>query len=108
MSNLCGASHLCGAVDLPNVVFTDAGGTSFDIGLITDGSITHYDLYPTVDRWRTQITAIKISSIGAGGGYCAAVGYLVWLGTSEQSVDLRPHRLLPNVGQHHYRHSFGR
>jgi len=71
VSGLCGASHLCSGIDLPNVVFTDAGGTSFDIGLITDGSITHYDLYPTVDRWRTQITAIKITSIGAGGGSIA-------------------------------------
>jgi len=53
---------------MPNVVFCDTGGTSFDIGLITDGSITHYDLYPTIDRWRTQLTAIKITSIGAGGG----------------------------------------
>ena len=71
VSGLCGASHLCSQIDLPNAVFTDAGGTSFDIGLITDGSITHYDLYPTVDRWRTQITAIKITSIGAGGGSIA-------------------------------------
>ncbi len=71
VSGLCGASHLCRQINLPNVVFTDAGGTSFDIGLITDGSITHYDLYPTVDRWRTQVTAIKITSIGAGGGSIA-------------------------------------
>ncbi len=71
VSGLCGAAHLCSGVDLPDVVFTDAGGTSFDIGLITDGSITHYDLYPTVDRWRTQLTAIKITSIGAGGGSIA-------------------------------------
>ncbi|OGO31760.1 MAG: hypothetical protein A2Z29_05105 [Chloroflexi bacterium RBG_16_56_11] len=71
VSGLCGAARLCAGVNLPNVVFTDAGGTSFDIGLITDGSITHYDLYPTVDRWRTQITAIKITSIGAGGGSIA-------------------------------------
>lgn len=71
VSGLCGAARLCSGINLPNVVFTDAGGTSFDIGLITDGSITHYDLYPTVDRWRTQITAIKITSIGAGGGSIA-------------------------------------
>ena len=71
VSGLCGASNLCGEVGLPNVVFTDAGGTSFDIGLVTEGSITHYDLYPTVDRWRTQLTAIKITSIGAGGGSVA-------------------------------------
>ncbi len=71
VSGLCGAARLCGGIGLPNVVFCDTGGTSFDIGLITDGSITHYDLYPTVDRWRTQITAIKIASIGAGGGSIA-------------------------------------
>ncbi|MFH1646439.1 MAG: hydantoinase/oxoprolinase family protein [Chloroflexota bacterium] len=71
VSGLCGAARLCTSVGLPNVVFCDTGGTSFDVGLITDGSITHYDLYPTVDRWRTQITAIKITSIGAGGGSIA-------------------------------------
>jgi N-methylhydantoinase A len=71
VSGLCGAARLCGSVNLPNVVFCDTGGTSFDIGLVTDGSITHYDLYPTVDRWRTQLTAIKIASIGAGGGSIA-------------------------------------
>jgi N-methylhydantoinase A len=71
VSGLCGAASLCSGIGLPNVVFCDTGGTSFDIGLITDGSITHYDLYPTVDRWRTQLTAIKIASIGAGGGSIA-------------------------------------
>ena len=71
VSGLCGAAHLCRETSLPNVVFTDAGGTSFDVGVITDGSITHYDLYPTIDRWRTQVTAIKITSIGAGGGSVA-------------------------------------
>ena len=71
VSGLCGAATLCTSVGMPNVVFCDTGGTSFDIGLITEGSITHYDLYPTIDRWRTQITAIKIASIGAGGGSIA-------------------------------------
>ncbi len=71
VSGLCGAAHLCTGIGLPDIVFCDTGGTSFDIGLITDGSITHYDLYPTVDRWRTQLTAIKIASIGAGGGSIA-------------------------------------
>ena len=71
VSGLCGAAHLCNGIGLPDVVFCDTGGTSFDIGLITEGSITHYDLYPTVDRWRTQLTAIKIASIGAGGGSIA-------------------------------------
>ena len=71
VSGLCGAARLCNSVNQPNVVFCDTGGTSFDIGLVTDGSITHYDLYPTVDRWRTQLTAIKIASIGAGGGSIA-------------------------------------
>lgn len=71
VSGLRGAAYLCGQIGLPNVVFTDAGGTSFDVGVVAEGGIAYYDLYPTVDRWRTQVTAIKITSIGAGGGSIA-------------------------------------
>jgi N-methylhydantoinase A/acetophenone carboxylase len=56
---------------LPNIVYTDVGGTSFDIGVIAEGSLKYYDLYPTIDRWRTQVTTIRTTSIGAGGGSIA-------------------------------------
>ncbi len=75
VAGLCGAASIGKQYGIPNIVYTDAGGTSFDIGVITEGSIRHYDLYPTIDRWRTQVTAIKTMSIGAGGGSIA------WLNT---------------------------
>jgi N-methylhydantoinase A/acetophenone carboxylase len=47
------------------------GGTSFDIGLIADGAIRTQDFIPVIDRWRTNIPAIEVKSIGAGGGSMA-------------------------------------
>ncbi len=71
VSGLCGAAFVGKDFGLPNIVYTDVGGTSFDIGVIAEGSVRYYDLYPTIDRWRTQVTTIKTTSIGAGGGSIA-------------------------------------
>jgi N-methylhydantoinase A len=71
VSGLCGAATVGGNFGLPNIVYTDVGGTSFDIGVIAEGTIKYYDMYPSVDRWRTQVTTIRTSSIGAGGGSIA-------------------------------------
>lgn len=56
-----------------NVIFTDMGGTSFDIGVITGGRLRTYDFIPVIDRWRTNIPAIEVKSVGAGGGSIAWV-----------------------------------
>jgi N-methylhydantoinase A len=77
VAGLCGASAVGKQFDLPNIVYTDVGGTSFDIGVIAEGAIRYYDLYPTIDRWRTQVTSIKTSSIGAGGGSIAWLNLLL-------------------------------
>ena len=53
------------------------GGTSFDIGVITDGRLKTYDFIPVIDRWRTNIPAIEVKSIGAGGGSIAWVNTLM-------------------------------
>lgn len=71
VAGLCGAAYVGNRFGLSNIVYTDVGGTSFDIGVIAEGTIKYYDLYPTVDRWRTQVTTIKTNSIGAGGGSIA-------------------------------------
>lgn len=60
-----------------NVIFTDMGGTSFDIGVITGGRLSTYDFIPVIDRWRTNIPAIEVKSIGAGGGSIAWVNELM-------------------------------
>jgi len=77
VSGLCGASFVGKSEGLPNIVYTDVGGTSFDIGVIAEGTIKYYDLYPTIDRWRTQVTSIKTTSIGAGGGSIAWLNELL-------------------------------
>ena len=71
VAGLTGASSVGNIFGYSNIVYIDVGGTSFDIGVIAEGAIRFYDLYPTVDRWRTQLTMIKTSSIGAGGGSIA-------------------------------------
>lgn len=60
-----------------NIVFTDMGGTSFDIGLIEGGEIKAHDFMPVIDRWRTNIPAIEVKSIGAGGGSIAWINTLM-------------------------------
>jgi N-methylhydantoinase A/acetophenone carboxylase len=60
-----------------NSIFTDMGGTSYDIGVITGGQLKTYDFIPVIDRWRTNIPAIEIKSIGAGGGSIAWINALM-------------------------------
>lgn len=71
VAGLHGALTLGRTYGLENVIFTDMGGTSFDIGLITGGRIRTYDFISVIDRWRTNISAIEVKSIGAGGGSIA-------------------------------------
>jgi N-methylhydantoinase A len=55
-----------------NVITTDMGGTSFDVGLITEG-YWRYAQEPIVERFRILQPIIDIESIGAGGGTIARV-----------------------------------
>ena len=71
VAGLSGALYVSKLYDLPYVVYTDVGGTSFDIGLIAGGELPFYDLVPVIDRWRTQLRTIETNSIGAGGGSIA-------------------------------------
>ncbi|MCC7121683.1 MAG: hydantoinase/oxoprolinase family protein [Gammaproteobacteria bacterium] len=56
---------------LGNVITTDMGGTSFDIGLVVEGGIKHYDFSPTVDRWLVSLPMVHLTALGAGGGSIA-------------------------------------
>jgi N-methylhydantoinase A/acetophenone carboxylase len=60
-----------------NIIFTDMGGTSFDIGVVSGGELRAHDFIPVIDRWRTNIPAIEVKSIGAGGGSIAWVNELM-------------------------------
>lgn len=55
-----------------NVITTDVGGTTFDVGLVMDGFI-NVNREPTVARMLLGVPMIEILSIGAGGGTIAQV-----------------------------------
>jgi len=56
-----------------NVLVTDMGGTSFDIGLIVHGAAHTYDFRPVIDRYWVDMSILETKSIGAGGGSIAWV-----------------------------------
>jgi N-methylhydantoinase A/oxoprolinase/acetone carboxylase beta subunit len=76
VSGLMGAHHVGKSLGYKNVVMTDMGGTSFDVGLVVEDSVRSYDFRPIIDRWMVGITMIKTLSIGAGGGSIASVNKL--------------------------------
>jgi N-methylhydantoinase A len=56
----------------PNVITADMGGTSFDVGLLTDYQFAHAR-EPIAERFRLLQPMIDVESIGAGGGTIARV-----------------------------------
>src|SRR2546423_1818830 len=67
IGGVVGGQALAQRMDLPNVLCTDIGGTSFDIALITDG---RFEITPTPDiaRFVMNSPLVRIDSIGAGTG----------------------------------------
>jgi len=64
------SAHVAKLLKHKNVITTDMGGTSFDVGLITEG-YWRYAQEPIVERFRILQPIIDIESIGAGGGTIA-------------------------------------
>lgn len=65
------SEHLAAETDLGNVVCTDMGGTSFDIGLVVKGGVKFYDFNPVIERWLVNIPMVHLVTLGAGGGSIA-------------------------------------
>jgi len=63
--------QLAAQSNLGNVVSIDMGGTSFDIGLVVEGGIKHYDFNPVIDRWLVTVPMVHLATLGAGGGSVA-------------------------------------
>lgn len=53
-----------------NIISTDVGGTSFDVGLVVNGE-AQYARRPMVDRFLISLPLIDVESIGTGGGSLA-------------------------------------
>jgi N-methylhydantoinase A len=69
---LVASADLAAELDLPNVITSDMGGTSFDVGLVIGGSIVRTDR-TTVGRYEIQLPSVDVRSIGSGGGSIAWV-----------------------------------
>lgn len=77
VAGLMGSSYIGRLYGDKNVVTTDMGGTSFDIGMVAEGSPRFYQFMPVIDRWLVDATIIDTHSIGAGGGSIARVNELI-------------------------------
>jgi N-methylhydantoinase A len=66
------SAYVAQALGHSNVITADMGGTSFDVGLVTEG-YWRYAEEPIVERFRVLQPIIDIESIGAGGGTIARV-----------------------------------
>jgi N-methylhydantoinase A len=54
----------------PNVIATDVGGTSFDVGLVVEGVLPRATR-PRIDRHSVAVPVVDLASIGTGGGSIA-------------------------------------
>jgi N-methylhydantoinase A/oxoprolinase/acetone carboxylase beta subunit len=77
VAGLMGSAYIGGLYGYSNVVATDMGGTSFDIGMVAAGSPRFYQFMPIIDRWVVDATIVDCHSIGAGGGSIARVNSLI-------------------------------
>ena len=66
------SAYMANVLKHDNVITTDMGGTSFDVGMLTNG-YWRYASEPIVERFRVLQPIIDIESIGAGGGTIARV-----------------------------------
>lgn len=71
ISGIIGSMEIGKLYDYENVITTDMGGTSFDMGVIQGGKSHYSDFRPVVDRWMVNIRMIECKTIGAGGGSVA-------------------------------------
>ncbi len=60
VAGVSASEHLAAEADLGNVICTDMGGTSFDIGLVVEGGVKHYDFNPVIERWLVSVPMIHL------------------------------------------------
>ena len=79
VAGVIGGAHVADLYGLPNIIVTDMGGTSFDIGTVVEmggrgdefRGRHFYAHVPMIDRFRVGISMVETKSIGAGGGSIA-------------------------------------
>lgn len=82
-AGMLGSALIANLYGLPNLISTDMGGTSLDIGFIVDGTYS-YQLEPQIEGMPVYVPMIEVSTIGAGGGSIA------WVDARTKEVKVGP------------------
>ena len=83
VSGVMGSAYLGGIMDCPNVITTDLGGTSFDVGVIHKGEpVVSYK--SVVHQYEYFLPKIDVQTLGTGGGS------KVWLDKATRSLRVGP------------------
>jgi len=77
ISGLMGSYHIGRALGYKNVIASDVGGTSFDVGMVVDAGVRSYEFRPIIDRWMVGISMLQTTTMGAGGGSIASINTLL-------------------------------
>jgi N-methylhydantoinase A len=72
VSGVTGSLYLGKLMGLPNLITTDMGGTSFDVGIIHGGQ-PEYSFVSNVVQYEYFLPKVDIQAIGSGGGSLARV-----------------------------------
>ncbi len=70
VGGVIGSAVLGARLGYPNIITSDVGGTSFDVGLIVNGE-PQFAAAPVVDKYHILSPMVDIVSIGAGAGSIA-------------------------------------
>ena len=77
VAGVMGTFYIAPRYGYKNVISADMGGTSFDIGMVAEGSTRFYQFQPIIDTWVVDATMLDVRSIGAGGGSIIQVNPLI-------------------------------
>lgn len=72
VAGVTGSAYLGSAIGQPNIITTDMGGTSFDVGVVHDGEASA-SYTSSVNQYEYSLPKVDIQVIGAGGGSLAWV-----------------------------------
>jgi N-methylhydantoinase A len=86
---ILGCQHLGRLYGEENVICTDVGGTSFDVGLILRGEVP-LEVEPVVAQYSLRMPKVLVHSIGSGGGSIAWLDEGGLLRVGPQSAGSRP------------------
>ncbi len=67
IGGVIGSKYVADRLGIKNVICTDMGGTSFDVGLITEG-VFSINPEPDIARFKMNLPMVAVDSIGAGTG----------------------------------------